>query len=414
MDEVIKLEEQNKKLFDAIKPHLPKEGWLGNYIRFSDGLEACPRFRFFSACCIMGAAINNRVWLQRGDEGLVPKLMPNPWVILLAPPYRGHKTSCINMAVNCLMQAYEDIRILADKLTPEVVVHALSAPQNPKEVIRIGPRDATGLIQTPEISVFFGKQQYNVGLISLITDLYDYREEWKSETIGRGKEILRNLCISVFAGSTPKWFQTMIPQDAFTGGFMRRFIIVELPATFYKRDSDPKKPKDMDWRRIVSSFKQFGEIKGKMEWAKGSKEFYKEYYESFKPTDDEQYDAYKEAESEQLLKIAMLLDINEGRFELTVASLKQAKNMFDSIAPETYSRIQTLTTHPRMQLVQEIKNILETQVEVSESDLLTKVYRTLSQGERQFYEALSVLKRTGMIEPVGKQGNYSYKLKKGS
>lgn len=398
---------------DSVTPYLPKNGWLGTYLRFTQNLEACPRFRFFCACCVMGAAINNRVWIQRGDEGLLPRLMPNPWVILLAPPYRGHKTACINMSSNCLIQAYEDIRILADKLTPEAIVHALSAPQNPKEVIRIGPRDATGLIQAPEMSVIFGKQQYNVGMVSLITDLYDYREEWKSETIGRGKEILRNNCISILAGSTPRWLQSMIPQDAFSGGFMRRFIIVELPGNFYKRDASPKKPKDMEWKKVIELFKQFRAVKGQMGWTKEGKKFYDEDYENFEPSGDEQYDSYREAMSEQMLKIAMLLDINKGHFDLTEDSVRQAKNILMSIMPETLLRIEALTTHPRMHVTQEIKELITLHGELGEAELLSKVYRSLSQGERQFYEALSILKSTHIIEPIGKPGNYRYRLRKG-
>ena len=168
--------------FDAVATFLPQSGWLGDYLKFTENLEACPRFKFFASVCILGAAINNRVWLQRGGEGLLPPLMPNLWVTLLAPPYRGHKTSTINMAVNCLVEAFCEVRILADKLTPEAIVHALASPITPTEVVRIGPRDATGLIKAPEMSVLFGKQQYNTGMVSLITDLYDYREEWKSET----------------------------------------------------------------------------------------------------------------------------------------------------------------------------------------------------------------------------------------
>ena len=135
---------------DDVEEHLPKKGWLGLWMKFTGNLEICPRFRFFSACSAVGAAVNNKVWIQRGDEGLLPKLFPNPWVMLLAPPGRGHKTTAINMAVNCLTEACDDVRILADKLTPEYLVKALSSPSTPKEMIRIGPRDATGLIKASE------------------------------------------------------------------------------------------------------------------------------------------------------------------------------------------------------------------------------------------------------------------------
>ena len=90
---------------DPISELVPKKGWLAEYVKFTSGLEACTRFQFFTACCMLGAALNNQVWIHRGDPDLLPKLFPNPWVLLLAPPERGHKTSTINLGINCLTQA---------------------------------------------------------------------------------------------------------------------------------------------------------------------------------------------------------------------------------------------------------------------------------------------------------------------
>ena len=401
----------NKK--DAVSTFLPVEGWLGDYLKFTTNLEACPRFKFFSSACILGAVVNNQVWLQRGGEGLLPRLMPNIWVALLAPPFRGHKTSTINMAVNCLAEAFDDVRILADKLTPEAIVHALSCPANPQQMIRIGPRDATGLIKAPEMSVLFGKQQYNTGMVSLITDLYDFRTEWRSETIGRGKEVLKNNCISIIAGSTPKWLQSMIPQDAFTGGFMRRFIIVEMPSAYNVRDADPATPKGFSWNALVEKFKMIRSVKGQMEWTPESKEYYKEYYENFVPTGDDQYDAYVEAECEQALKLAMIIEVNKFSLTLTKDSIQQARDILRSILPETQSRIRCLTTHPRMHLIQEMIELFTHYGEITETALLNMVYRNLSQGERQFYEALSVMRKSEIIKPIKKEDeSYSYVLVK--
>ena len=397
---------------DAVAEFLPTEGWLGEYIKFTCNLEACPRFKFFSASCMLGAAVNNRIWLQRGSAGLLPKLMPNLWVALLAPPFRGHKTSTINMAVNCLTEAFEEVRILADKLTPEAIVHALASPKSTQEMVRIGPRDATGLIKAPEMSVLFGKQQYNTGMVSLITDLYDFRKEWQSETIGRGKEVLKNNCISIIAGSTPKWLQTMIPQDAFTGGFMRRFVMVEMPQTYNIRDADPAAPKGMTWEHVVESFRALHEVEGEMNWTPDGKEYYKEYYETFVPTGDEQYDAYIEAECEQALKLAMLIEINKFSLTMTTESIKQAQSILKAILPETRARIQSLTTHPRMHLIQEMTELFRHHGELSEEVLMKMVYRSLSQGERQFYESLKILKVSGFIEVIKEGEGYKYKLKK--
>lgn len=401
-----------REAIDPIKEYLPTKGWLGEYMRFTEGLEACSRFNFFAACCVLGAAINNTVWIQRGDEGLLPKLFPNIWVILLAPPGRGHKTSVINMACNVLMSACPDVRMLADKLTPEYLVKGLSTPKTTQGMISIGPRDATGLIKAPELSVFFGRQQYNTGLISLITDLYDFREVWEGGTIARGGEKLYNVCISVMGGSTPVWLQNMLPQDAFTGGFMSRFVLVEMPPTYFKKDTFPKRPPELKWENLVKGLAAVRKINGEVIWGEGSIEEYEKVYEGTLPTGETQLDAYREREPEQILKLAILLAISEQRIEILGKDIVQAKTIIYALHKETNPRIERLTTHPRMHLIQEIQDLLKLRGPISENELLEGVYRSLSQGERQFYEALSVMKKTGVIIPKGTPGNYIYELRR--
>jgi len=386
---------------DSTEDLIPTEGWLAEYVKFSRGLEACPRFRFFTACCILGAAINNRVWIQRGDEGLLPRLHPNLWILLLAPPGQGHKTSTINMGVNCLTQACPSCRLLADKLTPESLVKALSAPIGAEESIRIGPRDATGLIKAPELSVFFGRQQYNVGLVSLITDLYDYREEWSSETIMRGKNVLKNVCISLSGASTPDWLQTMLPQDAFTGGFMSRFVIVEQPTTYFKRKAFPTKAPEDDWGAVVRGLSIISSLKGPMEWSKESKENYIIFYEKLVPTGDIQRDAYQEREAEQILKLGMLLALSQGRLTLDGEDITLAKKLLESLMVETAPRIERLTTHPRMALIQEIQDLLKRHGPMTEQQILKTVVRGLAGGEMQFKETIRLLRMADIVNVEG-------------
>jgi len=398
---------------DHLEEILPVEGWLGEYIQFAKDLEACPRFKFFTACCCLGAAVNNKVWIQRGDAGLLPKLFPNIWVILLAPPGRGHKTSTINMGINCLIEACPEVRILADKLTPEALVQALSEPVGPRERIRIGPRDATGLIKAPELSVFFGRQQYNTGLVALITDLYDYREEWSVETIGRGKNVLKRNCISILGGSTPTWLQKMLPDDAFTGGFMRRFLLVEMPPNYFKRRAYPKNLKESTgWSDIVQGLRTLSIIQGEMGWTPTCAEYYKEYYENLKPTGDEQKDAYLEGEAEQILRISMLLALSKGELFISLEDFKLAKQIVEVLMEETNPRIERLSTHPRMSVAQDVLSLLRQLGPTPESILLKRVYRTLSLGDSQFYEAVRVLLKTRDIEIIGKPPNTTYRLRK--
>ncbi len=399
--------------YDPLDPIIPKTGWLGEYLKFSSNLQACSRFRFFTACCVLGAVVNNRIWLQRGDEGLLPKLFPNPWVMLLGPPGFGNKTQTINMGVNCLSQACPGVKLLSDKLTPESLVKALSEPVEERDIIKIGPRDATGLIKAPELSVIFGKQQYNTGMVSLITDLYDYREEWTSETIMRGKNVLRHICISILGGSTPDWLQSMLPQDAFTGGFMSRFILVEIPLTYLNLKGWPTIPPDTGgWDSLVDGLRRIERLQGEMQWTKGSKEAYIHTYEALRPTGDRQRDAYCVREVEQILKIAMTLELSQNSLTLSETSFTAARKVLDGLMLETTKRIGHLTTHPRMALVKEVQDALIQFGVTTEKALLKRFYKQLSYGEGQFHEAISILLKAGIIESLGTTDNRAYKLRK--
>lgn len=382
---------------DIISEHIPPSGWLFKYVKFTSGLEACTRFQFFTACCVLGASFNNRIWIHRGDKELLPKLFPNPWIILLAPPGRGHKTSTISMGVNILQKASPDTRILADKLTPESLVKALSEP-NDKEMIRIGPRDATGLIKAPELSVFFGRQTYNVGLVSLITDLYDYREEWVSETIMRGKSVLRKNCISILGGSTPDWLQTKLPDDAFEGGFMSRYIIVEMPPKYFKRIAEPVKPDDSSLQELITELAEMRVLAGEMEWTSNGRAFYRHYYENLIPTGLVQQDAYQEREVEQVIKIAMLLALCDQEMTVHEKHMQYAHKLITLLMEETAPRIERLTTHPRMKTAQDIQDLLRMHNKMSQKQLLGKLYRGLAHGEQQFNEALRILRVTGIVD----------------
>jgi len=397
---------------DPIDPILPQEGWLHDYVIFSSGLEACTRFRFFTACCILGAAINNKVWIRRGNPVLLPRLMPNPWVILIAPPGRGHKSSTLWMGVNCLIEACPETRILADKITPEALLKALSFPKGEKEKLRIGPRDATGFVKASEIAVFFGKEQYNQGLVSLITDLYDWRERWSSETIMRGQIELRNNCLSMGCATTPDWMAKMLPKDAFTGGFLARYILVEMPSNYLKRVPDPEIKGEKTWGEIVQGLRELGRTKGEMPWEGEAKDYYDHIYREVKPTGNSQMDAYLERSIEQVLRIAAQISISQDGFRMEIKNIKHAEKILDFLMQETSPRIDALTTHPKMQLTQEIRTILRVKGPQKRSHLLRSLMKDLSGGEQQFLEALRVLCMSREVIFSGSPNDPTYQLAK--
>jgi len=193
---------------------------------------------------------------------------------------------------------------------------------------------------------------------------------------------------------------------------MSRFVIAEMPPTYFKKVTFPKLPDSIAWKELVEHLEKISRVEGEMKWGNGSMDAYEEVYENTLPTGESQSDAYREREAEQILKTALLLAISVNRIEVLGKDIIQAKAIITTLQKETNPRIERLTTHPRMQLAQEIQDVLKMHGELSESALLKIVYRSLSQGEGQFYEAIRILKRTGILEYKGNPGNYSYSIKK--
>lgn len=380
---------------DPIEPLLPTDGWLGDYMRFTQNLQACARFRFMAAACVLGSIVENRVYIQRGAPDLLPKLFPNLWVILLGPPGRGSKTSTINMAVAALQEASDFVRVLADKITPEGLVKSLAEPRV-DDAGNIKIRDATGLIKAPEASVLFGKQQYNSAMIPLIADLYDHRKRWSSETIGRGKDVLYNNCISILAGSTPTWLQSQLPPDAFTGGFMSRFVVVEMPPSYDRRVGWPEAPDETSWEALVHDLSLRENMRGEFQWTDEAKELYISDYETAIALSSEQHDAYLTRQSEHIIKLSMVLSLSEGKMVLERRHYRAAREILRKIYPEVERRIDQLTTNPRMQITQEILALLKTNGPMREKAMMRKLYRSIM-SERQLDDALKILRRADEI-----------------
>lgn len=187
---------------------IPRDGFLRRYVDYTAHSEAPLAYHVFCALCAVGAVVNRRIWFNMGYY----KLYPTLGIILLGPS-GIKKTSAANIAVD-LLQQVGLVKIYSEKLTPEALIESMTGA------------DAVGLIYAPEMTVFLNKQKYNEGLVQIITRFMDCPDLWKSETIGRGERVIRNVAISSLMCSTLDWFIRSTPEDSFGGGFIARNLLI--------------------------------------------------------------------------------------------------------------------------------------------------------------------------------------------
>jgi len=392
-------------MYDIVTEYLPDQGLIHDYMNYTQGTEICPRFLLFGFLACLGSVIKRKIFFQRAkNSGII--VYPNPWIILVAPQGQGHKSSAIKTGSRFLeaLEEYKPI-ILASKLTPEALIKSLASqiipektPTEPGEAqrIKIYKRKAQGLLYSSEFGVLLGREKYNMGMIALLTDLYDCADEWNSETVMRGDQRLYEVCLSIAGASTPDWMQSMLPTDAFKGGFMSRLILVGMPDDWNVRIADIPDSDEPLKAKILLKLREIAQLKGEMKWGKDAKEFFNEWYIALPRAEPGPKAAYLERKQDHVLKLAMLLQIASGKeFELSLESIKAALNILEAIQPETLKMIEYISVEPRMRAVQRVLELLA-KGPVKESDLLSEAWRYLTRpGE--FDDIVNMLCRAKKI-----------------
>lgn len=406
---------------DALVDVLPETGLIRDYYDYTQGNEICARFRVFPFLAAMGGIIKRKVYFQRSSYDLFPRTYPNPWIILVAPQGRGHKSAALSIAKKLLTSLPDrsQPKFMASKLTPEALVKSLAGVAvNPEiagaldpNMVNLIKKPAQAILYSSELGTLLGREKYNQGMIALLTDLYDCHDEWWSDTVMRGDQRMHNICLSIMGASTPDWMQTMLPSDAFKGGFMSRMILVGYPEELEEvRIADPS-PGDPKLReKVTARLAEIANIEGIMDWTKEAKSFFAAWYEGLTPPDPGPKAAFLERKQDHLLKIAMLVQLAWGnQLTMTLEALQQSMALLNSIEPDSLRMVDYISVEPRMRIAQRVLEVVEAYPKgATESTIVSSTWRWLA-SPREFEEIIRMMLKAKMIVMTTVDGEMAYK-----
>jgi len=345
--------------------------------KLGDG-ETHPLFLRLAFLAALGAGIGRKVWLERSDIYL-PPLFPNPWILLLGPSGRAKKSTAIRLAVKALEEAECAPEIFSGKLTAEALVSFLAASTR-----QVGPsihiegtgRNAEALIISREFDVLISnKQQYTAGLVPLLTDLYDCPDKFIATTVGRGREVLQNVCLSVIGAGVPLTLMAQLPPEAVKGGFLPRFLLGFLPREWKKRVAIPP-PVDRKWweEELLPEVKRVCSMQGEFRMEKKALEKFVDWYENLEWPETEVEEAYMQRIPEHVLRIALLFAVMEGNEgTVTVGHFEAARSFVLSLWKRIRIEIRTFASHPRMRGFYHLLGLLEERGEITKTQVFQEL-----------------------------------------
>ena len=380
-----------------------KLSWIDTYIDYTRNQESPTSFHEWVALCLLASTLGRNVWISR----IKYTIFPNIFVILVAGSAKCKKSTAIKIGEKILKSIPEPPMIFAQRITTEALIQAL-------EETKVEGASA-GIIIADELSVFMGAGSKDSGIIPMLTTLYDSPDEWTYHTRARGKEVLKNVTLTILAGTTKVWLKSAVPADSVAGGFASRIVFVyqempNRPILFYEET-----PEEMELRRQLIYDLSFirKEIKGPMEFSPEAKQVAQEWYEKewFKSR-DEKTDGYFSRKHDTMFKIAALLSVAESSTRVIGAShIKRALAMLEENERFMESILASVMASEAGDVTERILEVIRREGKIAHTDILRKCWRIADA------QTLSMMLRTliegGEIDEVIASDNRTriYKIK---
>ncbi len=180
------------------------------YLAYAKDHTSAPEaFHQFAALSVCAAALGNRVWVEAGFG----RVYPAHWVCLIGPS-AVHKSSAVNLATGLLAQASPDLLLPQDFSREALLEHLQGRP--------------FGLLAWPEFGVALESfsKEYNAGILSTLTDIYDSRAKITRLTKGAGLIEINYPSLSILAGGKIRWLKEYVKPRQVGGGFLGRWLFV--------------------------------------------------------------------------------------------------------------------------------------------------------------------------------------------
>lgn len=382
---------------------LCKPSWIDEYINYTSEQESPRAFHEWVSIGVIGAAVGRNVYIPR----VMYTIYPNLFIVLVAGSAKCRKSVSLGIGEKMLKSLQEPPMVFSQKITAEALIQSL------QEAEKGGV--CYGLILASELSVFMGHDAVRNGIIPILTDLYDSKDNWEYKTRSRGREKLKHVTISMLAASTKDWIKTSIPVEAIGGGFTSRVIFVfeDSPSKLVLFSDVVERHEEIK-KRLLTDLETISKIKGEVRFSHEAKSLsYDWYTQEAANIRDEKVDGYYGRKHDTMFKVATILCLSE-QDELVVQRehIQRALDMLERNEGSLTPTLETVASSEFGGNTEKVLQVIKRFGNISHMELLKKCWRYASATE--FNEMMNTLLTSGEIECyLDKTNARWYKRKEG-
>lgn len=197
------------------------------FLQHTSHYESPTSFWRWAAYSAIGAVLRDNCYRVMGDH----RIYPNIYTLLLADSAVHRKGQPVKLCEDLVRQA-KSTKLISGRASIQGVLDELSRGETDKE---------TGKIISGG-SAFFVASEMSAGIVNdpeaikILTDIYDFKEEYTSRLRGSGVFRIKNICFSLLAASNEELLRDVYDIKAIFGGLLGRTFLVR-PNEFRKANS---------------------------------------------------------------------------------------------------------------------------------------------------------------------------------
>lgn len=383
-----------------------KDGILAAICNFTEDTEVPAAFAVWTGVSTVSAAMGRDCFVDQGYFVIYPNL----YIVLVAGSARCRKSTAIAIADDLIKHIIPKVNVLSQKLTAEGLIGALSGMIGHEGDTEIIPA-AVGVVLVDELSTLIDKNAFKTGTIALLTSLYDAKD-FEYLTRGRGRELVKNPCLSILGGSTISWIKEAIPAVSIGGGFTSRIVFV------YRKMRDklvpwPVMSSENKKRRedIIHDLNEVAKMRGSFGITPDARKMYEdEYVHFYRHSElmmDDGLDGYANRRHHMLLKMAMIASASRRDNRLIeLNDMSLAINMLRKAEESMPLIIKALTSKETGDIFEAILKYMMAKKVVHKAELVRRFRHQMTSTELDIY--MRSLEEEGAVRVEVDRGKVRY------
>ncbi len=359
------------------------------FIQHTRFYESPGSFWKWAAYTAIGAVLRDNCFRRLGDH----KIYPNVYTLLLADSAVHRKGHPIKLCEELVKNA-KSTKIISGRASIQGILDELSRGETDK---------TTGKV-TAGGSALFCASELSAGIVNdpeavkILTDIYDFKDEYTSRLRGSGVFRIKNICFSLIAASNEELLRDVYDGKAIFGGLLGRTFLVR-PDEFRPANSlFTIHDQTQSLGCLAELLGKLAKLSGEFEITPEAQAAYEDWYVPFRKSYEHKSDrsGVSGRIHTSVLKLAMILAVNYTQgllievghmveaIELCVALLPNYQGFVMASGKSTISEVAAL-------LIEDIwssktkkltkSDFLSRYIHIFDSELCDKCLTTLSQAD---------------------------------